>query len=125
MNLHAHSQAFWVLCNRGNRHAAGTASNAAGKLIDIPFWNRALVTKPDFLFVVHNLQPNDSDQPRGPSEEGFFDAGKSPEDGRLPALRWGDFHEKASRGKCIKWFTILGDWVGASCSRVVRLPYAL
>jgi hypothetical protein len=33
--------------------------------------------------------PNDSDQPRGPSEDGVSDAEESSEDGRLPALRCG------------------------------------
>ena len=35
--------------------------------------------------------PNVPDQPRGPSEDGVSDAGESPEDGRLPALRCGDW----------------------------------
>ena len=35
--------------------------------------------------------PNVSDQPRGPSEDGVTDADESCEDGRLPALRCGDW----------------------------------
>ena len=35
------------------------------------------------------IVPNDSDQPRGPSEDEVSDAGKSSEGGRLPALRCG------------------------------------
>src|SRR3989337_4449567 len=33
--------------------------------------------------------PIDPDPPRGPSEDGVSNAGESPEDGRLPALRCG------------------------------------
>jgi hypothetical protein len=39
--------------------------------------------------------PNDSDQPRGPSENGVSAAGKSFEDGRLPALRCDDWFGRA------------------------------
>ncbi len=47
--------------------------------------------------------PNDSDQRRGPSEDGVSDAGESPEDGRLPALR-------------------CGGWIGAFFSTVLHRP---
>src|SRR5688572_1444314 len=40
---------------------------------------------------MHRVLLNAKAQPRGPSEDGVSDASESPEDGRLPALRCGDF----------------------------------
>jgi hypothetical protein len=52
---------------------------------------------------------NDLDRSRGLSEDGVSHADESSEDGRLPALRCGVFHEKACRGLYIKRFTFFED----------------
>src|SRR5688572_29058292 len=71
---------------RAFEHAHRTIQNRLG---NIDRFRRLLLALWNWEHRRRYFLPNDSDQPRGPSENGDSDADESPEDGRLPALRCG------------------------------------